>query len=172
MQFLAVRDDVGRVLSLDEEKRLWKACSESRSRSLLPAVTLALNTGLRYSELRLLRWEQLDFERRSLTVGKSKTPSGDGRSLPLNDRAMAMLRFWADHFPQREPAHFVFPTERYGAGGNGFRPCVYDTDPSRPIRKLPRQVDTSKGDCVTVLGLGRNMRGGTRPRLTWGRSWL
>ena len=31
-----------------------------RSRSLLPAVLLALNTGMRYSELRLLRWEQID----------------------------------------------------------------------------------------------------------------
>ena len=40
------------------------------------------------------------------------------------------------------------------------------------LRKLPRQVDTAKGDCTGVLGLGRNMRGGTRPRLSCGRSWL
>ncbi len=40
------------------------------------------------------------------------------------------------------------------------------------FRKLPRQVDTAKGDCIGVLGLGRNMRGGTRPRLSCGRSWL
>ena len=42
---------------------------------------------------------------------------------------------------------------------------------AEPIRKLPGQVDTSKGDCLGVLGLGRNMRGG-RPRLSCGRSWL
>ena len=39
-------------------------------------------------------------------------------------------------------------------------------------RKLPRQVDTAKGDWTGMLGLGRNIRGGTRPRLSCGRSWL
>ena len=39
-------------------------------------------------------------------------------------------------------------------------------------RKLPRQVDTSKGDCSGSVILGRNVRGGTRPRLSCGRSWL
>ena len=71
VRFLPVRDHVGRSLSLAEEERLLKTCADSRSRSLLPAVTLALNTGLRYSELRYLRWWQVDFTRRSLTVGRS-----------------------------------------------------------------------------------------------------
>ena len=39
-------------------------------------------------------------------------------------------------------------------------------------RKLPRQVDTAKRDCPADEGLGRNMSGGTRPRLSWGRSLL
>ena len=39
-------------------------------------------------------------------------------------------------------------------------------------RKLPRQVDTAKGNCAGMLGLGKNIRGGTRPRLSCGRSWL
>ena len=39
-------------------------------------------------------------------------------------------------------------------------------------RKLPRQVDTAKGDCSGSVSLGRNVRGGTRPRLSCGRSWL
>ena len=43
---------------------------------------------------------------------------------------------------------------------------------ARRYRKLPRQVDTCKGDCTGGMGLGRNVRGGTRPRLTCGRSWL
>jgi len=32
-------------------------------------------------------------------------------------------------------------------------------------RKLPRQVDTSKVDFTGVSGLGKNVRGGTWPRL-------
>jgi putative transposase len=40
------------------------------------------------------------------------------------------------------------------------------------VRKLPRQVDTSKLDSAGALGLGRNTSGGTWPRLSWGRSVL
>src|SRR5262249_16992228 len=41
-----------------------------------------------------------------------------------------------------------------------------------PLRKLPRQVDTVKVDSTGASGLGRNVRGGTWPRLSWGRSVL
>lgn len=33
-------------------------------------------------------------------------------------------------------------------------------------RKLPRQADSSKGNCAADVGLGRNVSGGTRPRLS------
>ena len=39
-------------------------------------------------------------------------------------------------------------------------------------RRLPRQVDTAKVDSGMVSGLGRNVSGGTWPRLSWGRSVL
>ena len=39
-------------------------------------------------------------------------------------------------------------------------------------RKLPRQVDSREGDCSPDEGLGRNVSGGTRPRLSWGRTRL
>jgi len=39
-------------------------------------------------------------------------------------------------------------------------------------RKLPRQVDTAKLDSTGASGLGRNVSGGTWPRLSWGRSVL
>jgi len=40
------------------------------------------------------------------------------------------------------------------------------------LRKLPRQADRSIGDFSADEGLGRNVSGGTRPRLSWGRSPL
>jgi IS30 family transposase len=40
------------------------------------------------------------------------------------------------------------------------------------LRKLPRQADSSQGDFPAIVGLGRKVRGGTRPRLSCGRSWL
>ena len=42
----------------------------------------------------------------------------------------------------------------------------------RWARKLPRQVDTLQVDSRAVVGLGKNVRGGTRPRLSCGRSSL
>ncbi len=133
VRMLAVSEDHGKALAPADEKRLLDGCADSRSRSLLPAVLLALNTGMRYSELRLLRWEQIDLERRTVRVGKSKTEAGTGRVIPLNDKATKVLKFWADQFPDRKPEHFAFPSERYGAGGDDFEPTVFDVDPETPI---------------------------------------
>ena len=70
---------------------LLSACLESRSRLLYPAVMLALNTGMRYTEVRLLQWKQVDIVGKALTVGKSKTPTGTGRVLRLNARILNVL---------------------------------------------------------------------------------
>lgn len=96
VRMLAARDDIGQALSQKDEKKLLDACADSRSRSLLPAVLLALNTGMRYSELRLLRWTQVDLEKRTVRVGKSKTEAGTGRVIPLNNKATEVLKFWAE----------------------------------------------------------------------------
>lgn len=143
VRMLRAREDVGRAISRDEEGALLDACRASRSRSLYPAVLIALNTCMRYSELRLLRWAQVDFNACTLTVGESKTESGEGRLLPLNDRAIAIFGFWASLFPRREPNHFVFPAERYGASGDGFT-VVYDSDPIRPIGRWKEAWESAK----------------------------
>jgi integrase len=143
VKMLRAREDVGRAISHDEEAALLGACRASRSRSLYPAVLLALNTCMRYSELRLLRWEQIDFQSRTLTVGLSKTDSGTGRLLPLNDRAVAILGFWASLFPERERYHYVFLAERYGASGDGLT-VVYDCDPTKPIGRWKESWESAK----------------------------
>jgi len=141
---LPTRDDIGRALTLQEEKALLVECGQSRSRSLLPAVTLALNTCMRYSELRLLQWSQVNFSARVLTVGASKTESGAGRAIPLNTRAAAVLEFWASNFPDRRPDHYVFPSERYGAAGDHFKACSYRTDPTKPIGRWKEAWEAAK----------------------------
>jgi integrase len=133
VRMLATRDDIGRAISRAEETKLLEACGQSRSRSLLPAVTLAVNTCMRYSEIRLLKWHQVDFVAHALTVGKSKSDAGTGRVIPVNTRAWAVLEFWASNFPDRTHAHYVFPSERYGAGGDKFEACAYQTNPAKPI---------------------------------------
>jgi integrase len=138
VKMLRARDNVGKALSQEEEKVLLRECRQSRSRSLYVAVEIALATCMRYSEIRLLRWNQLDFDRNELRVGASKTEHGEGRVIPLSQRARLVLNFWAERFPVRKPAEFVFPRERYGGKGKdevfGFSGSVaYDTDPTRPV---------------------------------------
>ena len=143
VRMLRAREDVGRAISRDEEIKLLEACRASRSRSLYPAVLIALNTCMRYSELRLLRWKQVDLNACTVTVGQSKTEAGTGRLLPLNDRAVAILAFWASLFPLHEPSHFVFPAERYGASGDGAT-VVYESDPTRPIGRWKEAWESAK----------------------------
>jgi integrase len=144
VRMLAVSDDIGKSMSPKDEKKLLDVCGDSRSRSLWPAVVVALNTGMRYSELRLLRWVQVDLKHRTVRVGKSKTEAGTGRTIPLNDRANKVLQFWSERFPKRKPEHFVFPSERYGAGGDKFEPCVYDTDPTRAINSWKEAWESAR----------------------------
>ena len=106
---------------------------------------------MRYSELRLLRWNQADLERRTVRVGKSKTEAGTGRVIPLNDKATQVLKFWAEQFPNREEEHFVFPSERYGAGGNKFEPVVYNIDPTKAINSWKKSWKSVKEDTGVTI---------------------
>jgi integrase len=133
VKMLPVEDKVGRAITPDEEAALLKACATRRSRSLPVGVTVGLNTGMRLGEVRLLRWSQLDFIRETITVGKSKTAAGKGRVIPMTKPLLKCLVTWARNFPDRKPEHYVFPYERYGAAGDDLVPCVYDTDPTKPI---------------------------------------
>ena len=77
------------------------------------AGSVGLNTAMRDSEMRHLTWGQIDFLKQVLTVGKSKTAAGTGRTIPLNSSVLVAL---ADHMRWYEkkvgPAtaeSYVFP---------------------------------------------------------------
>ena len=101
--------------------------------------------------IRTLQWGSVDFENRCLRWGKDKTASGTGRIVPLNQRAMAALGFWATHFPVREPEHYVFPTERYGAAGDVFSAKAYDSDPTKPIGSIKEAWEAAKQRAGTIV---------------------
>ena len=155
VNMLATRDDIGRAITPEEESALIQACGKSRSRSLVPFVTLAIETGARYGVIRTLQWGCVDFENRCLKWGKDKTAAGTGRVIPLSQRAMAALSFWATHFPERKPEHYVFPAERYGAAGDEFCAKAYNVDPSKPIGSIKEAWEAAK------LRAGRILRGET-----------
>ncbi len=144
VKMLAVRDDVGLALAADQEKRLLAACRASRSRALATAVTLALHTGMRRGEIQELTWKQVDFLNERLVVGRSKTESGSGRTIPLNPTALSALEAWATNFPNRKPEHYVFPAERYGLATDDATPHVHSTDPTKPIKSLKEAWESAK----------------------------
>ena len=74
-----------RYLSEDEQTRLLAATKESANRYLFTIVTLALATGMRYSEIMQLRWRDvtLDGQDDFGLILLEKTKNGDPRGVPL-----------------------------------------------------------------------------------------
>jgi integrase len=137
---LRERRDVGRAISLEDERKLLDAAKQSRSPALLPLLMLSLDSGLRASEVRSLRRRDLKLEwrdgliqRGELTVPKSKTEAGTGRSVPLTPRVCAVLSLWLSRFPDAGSEGYVFPCYSVGLAGNARKSNFYATDPSKPI---------------------------------------
>jgi integrase len=78
-----------RFLSKEEETRLRQQIVEKHSEHL-PEFDVALHTGMRRSEQYGLAWDCVDFEKRILTIPRSK--HGGTRNVFLNDTALAALQ--------------------------------------------------------------------------------
>jgi integrase len=131
VRFEREHSDIGKALTRDEEKKLLTACG---SNALLNAVvTLALNTALRKNEIRTLRWNLVDFEKRTVTVGRAKTQEGSGRVIPLNQPAFDALVKWAGRLVESKAEDYVFPACE-SAGIERKHPDRERIDPSRPIK--------------------------------------
>jgi hypothetical protein len=82
-------------------------------------------------------YDDLWMAQNGFLEGKSKTRGGDGRVIPLNDKAFEILVEWRSRFKDPKPNHFVFPSERYGFAGHQSHltgaVTVYDLDPSKPM---------------------------------------
>jgi len=128
---LAVREDVGRASTPEEEQGVVREAQASESPHIYTVVMIALNTGLRASEIRNLQWRQIDFFKQLLTVGKSKTAEGMGRTVPLNSellKALIQHQIWYKaNIDSPSGDHFVFARwtrQRYEA--------------TRPVRSFER----------------------------------
>ncbi len=77
-----------RWLAAEEEARL-RAAIQATCQEHTPELDLALNTGLRLSEMYGLTWNNVNLSQRVLTVPRSK--NGEMRHIPLNSVAIAAL---------------------------------------------------------------------------------
>ena len=81
-----------RFLSETELSELLKECKSSTNAHLYLAVVLALTTGARQNEVLTLRWNQLDFERRTIRLAAADTKTNRSRVLPLSGEAWQLLK--------------------------------------------------------------------------------
>ncbi len=68
-----------RYLTLSEIKSLLDECADH----IKPIVEFALNTGMRYGEIRSLRWEHVDLRNRLIYIVETK--NGGRREVPMTD---------------------------------------------------------------------------------------
>ncbi len=78
----------GRCRRVSQEE-VQRIIDHTESLSLAPIVTLALATGMRLSEITLMRWENLDFQQKTLLLPDTK--NGDSRTIPLSTTAISTL---------------------------------------------------------------------------------
>jgi integrase len=72
----------GRVLQPDEEQRLFEAAALH----LRPILVCALATGMRYSEILTLTWQNVDMEKKLITIRPESSKSGKQRVIPVNEQ--------------------------------------------------------------------------------------
>ncbi len=78
-----------RFLDDDERERLLEACKALASPYLHILVVLALSTGARHGELINLRWSDIDWQRRVITLHDTKNK--ERRLLPLVHYALKLM---------------------------------------------------------------------------------
>jgi integrase len=78
-----------RFLSEAERTRLFSSCRTSQWDKLYLLVLLAITTGARKGELTKLRWNDIDFDRRTAYVATTK--NGQPKVLPLTDSVIREL---------------------------------------------------------------------------------
>lgn len=86
-----------RFLSDAERRALLEACKTSTDRNIYCAVVLALATGARYSNLRMLTWDDVDFDRWVLRFKTTK--NGEPRYVPVVGPAQQVLKTQWDRDP-------------------------------------------------------------------------
>lgn len=149
-------------LRTDEELRRFLLASQKADPVIHPLYATAVYTGARAGELAGLRWEDVDFDKRLITIQRSfdgPTKAEDVRYVPILDALLPILRAWRLCSCER----VVFPSE----AGTMFR------NSSRAFQEVLHRV-LARGGFPKVTRGGR-----TRPyirfhdlRHTFASQWM
>ena len=134
------REREGRALEVDEQIRLFSV-AQSKEKYLWVYTLLVLchYCGMRPCESLHLRWRDINWKKRFLTIMRSKTPAG-WRYPSLNDICIEALRTLHERAVKLEiakPEHYVFPYHPTGRWKHDTVPL----DPTRPMTRYQNQWD-------------------------------
>ncbi|OCI91453.1 integrase [Agrobacterium sp. 13-626] len=87
-----IRNERSRRLTDDEEQRLLDGCDGGKIPFFKALLVVAIETGMRRSEILGLQWGDISHNRRVITL--SMTKNGSGREVPLSQRAFDTLTAW------------------------------------------------------------------------------
>ena len=77
------------ILVNGEYERLIEACSSSKNKYLKSMVQFSIETALRQGELLKIRYELINFDKRTLFIPETK--NGEARAIPLSEKALSIL---------------------------------------------------------------------------------
>jgi len=88
-----------RFLTRSQARQVLKEL-RSRSSHLADVAEVALETGMRMSNVTGLSWPQVDLRRRQLIVPASRSKAGETIAVPLSSRALAILKAQRGEHPE------------------------------------------------------------------------
>ncbi|MGR9144839.1 site-specific integrase [Rhizobium leguminosarum] len=100
-----IRNERKRRLQGDEEQRLLDGCDSGKIAFMKTLLIVAIETGMRRSEILGLKWNDISHNRRVITLDMTK--NGSSREVPMSQRAFDALCSWKTGAPEDES--MIFP---------------------------------------------------------------
>lgn len=102
-----------RYLSHDEAKRLLKALDEESNQDVADIYRIALFTGARLSNVKMMKWHDIDFSSNKWLIPATNTKTCQVYQIPLHQYVIELLN---KRLVYKNSASFVFPskTSKYG----------------------------------------------------------
>ena len=119
-----------RALSIEEIEAILEASPEY----LRPAWRMFVSTGMRKDELVPLTFDDVDFQRRTVTVRAEHAKNHKPREIPLDDEMLATIRELRDQAEHREPAKGYTAKQTAQQAANFSREHVFVTKANTPWR--------------------------------------
>lgn len=155
------RDNVRKVVLRDEDYTALRDAFKDSGVQLLFIVSC--HVGIRASELKRIKWSQVDFDRRVISLDKGKTKNRDARSAPIFGDMLPYLdrekrrrdEFYPDSpwvFSRAGKAIRAFRTEWCSATTRAGVPELHFHDLRRTAQRLMRRAGVDRITRMRIMG--------------------